>query len=941
MRPISLQMEGFTSFRQPVTIDFSDFDLFAITGPTGAGKTSIIDAMIYSLYGCTPRISKQSISELISQGAERLKVMFVFSSGKDEYRIARDTKWTGKSSVTNVRLEQKDGEEWIPLADRVGDVDDQVEKVVGLDFKGFTKSVVLPQGQFDEFLKGRVDDRRKILSDLLQLDIYGRMMQRANEIAKDHKNKHDTLADLLARDYAKATRENLAELRTKLKELKPQIKPLDNKLSAIRRAMPFALQLRQNRRDLSETETALKKLGPERVALEKRLTNSQRAIDATKKRIEALDATIKATTYDSRLRDTLLHKLPKSERLTAVSSKVLELQTGQKKKSLRFAELQSLFTKSQVALETARKEKSAADKELAREKNRLSADLKKYGSADAISSLIQLDRQRIKDEQRKAKIEKELDRLLKDQDTRKKKLLTLKDDSAKAEKQLEVARDDHDLLVQQHASEELKSTLAEGKPCPVCEQAVTRVPGVRRHPSIEQAKKKVKDFEKQLTELVKTSSTLQGEITQTEPQIVGKKREVIETENRIRDAGKQILTVLANTGPETEEQLVQLRGHILSLQEKVDQIAQHVDKSRQKETDAKDEGARCGKEHSIIESQLAGDTEQLEDLLSEVKTLKKELGKYSDLSVINAELKGQNKAKEEFEEHRQSREVENDLLSKAKDEFAQYSNSQHALTVRESTLKDSCAKLSGALEKNGKALISEFPDLRIDTSAPDRDAATQLERKSQEVESRRQSTQTEILRVEEQVNTLKGKIERATEMRNEIEVHKSQYAVARDLALALRGDQFIAFIQEEAYRRLALDGSVHLESLSSDRYSFDFDKDEFVVVDHWNADEPRPVATLSGGETFLASLALALALAEGLSGLSHGRSRFALESLFLDEGFGSLDPDTLDVVMQGIETLGTSDRLVGIVSHIPELAERLPGRISVRKAVGGSSIELS
>ncbi len=91
----------------------------------------------------------------------------------------------------------------------------------------------------------------------------------------------------------------------------------------------------------------------------------------------------------------------------------------------------------------------------------------------------------------------------------------------------------------------------------------------------------------------------------------------------------------------------------------------------------------------------------------------------------------------------------------------------------------------------------------------------------------------------------------------------------------------------------------------------------------------------------MASLALALALAEGLSGLSHGRSRFALESLFLDEGFGSLDPETLDVAIQGIETLGSYDRLVGIVSHIPELAERMPGRIYVRKAVGGSSIEVS
>jgi exonuclease SbcC len=101
------------------------------------------------------------------------------------------------------------------------------------------------------------------------------------------------------------------------------------------------------------------------------------------------------------------------------------------------------------------------------------------------------------------------------------------------------------------------------------------------------------------------------------------------------------------------------------------------------------------------------------------------------------------------------------------------------------------------------------------------------------------------------------------------------------------------------------------------------------------------VTTLSGGESFLASLALALALAEGLSGLSHGRDRFALESLFLDEGFGTLDAETLDVVLQGVENLSTTDRLVGIVSHIPELAERMPSRIEVRKAVGGSTVEIT
>ena len=129
--------------------------------------------------------------------------------------------------------------------------------------------------------------------------------------------------------------------------------------------------------------------------------------------------------------------------------------------------------------------------------------------------------------------------------------------------------------------------------------------------------------------------------------------------------------------------------------------------------------------------------------------------------------------------------------------------------------------------------------------------------------------------------------------------------------------------------------------MSADRYSFSVEKDEFQVVDHWNASERRPVTTLSGGESFLASLALALALAEGLSGLSSGHTRFALESLFLDEGFGTLDPETLELVVAGIEGLSTNDRLIGIVSHISELAERMPSRIQVGKSVGGSSIEMN
>jgi exonuclease SbcC len=113
------------------------------------------------------------------------------------------------------------------------------------------------------------------------------------------------------------------------------------------------------------------------------------------------------------------------------------------------------------------------------------------------------------------------------------------------------------------------------------------------------------------------------------------------------------------------------------------------------------------------------------------------------------------------------------------------------------------------------------------------------------------------------------------------------------------------------------------------------------VADHWNADETRSVETLSGGETFLASLALALALAERLPGLAGAQGQVRLESLFLDEGFGTLDVGTLEVVAHALEAPRSANRMVCLVTHIGELAERMPARIEVVKTQSGNHIAVS
>ncbi len=161
--------------------------------------------------------------------------------------------------------------------------------------------------------------------------------------------------------------------------------------------------------------------------------------------------------------------------------------------------------------------------------------------------------------------------------------------------------------------------------------------------------------------------------------------------------------------------------------------------------------------------------------------------------------------------------------------------------------------------------------------------------------------------------------------------------VAGALATHLKADRFEKWLLDEAVAELLGGATTVLHELSGGAYSLELDgKRDFAVVDHRNADERRPVRTLSGGETFLASLALALALAERVSLLSPGQVR--LESLFLDEGFGTLDPEALDTVGGAIEQLGAGGRMVGVVTHVAELADRLPVRFEVSRGADGSTI---
>ncbi|WP_103350319.1 AAA family ATPase [Amycolatopsis sp. CA-128772] len=230
MRPVLLEMTGFASFREKTEVSFEDTDYFALVGPTGAGKSTVIDALTFALYGSVARWDHEGlVAPALAPTVNRATVRLVFDAGGARYHVVREVRRSGGKkptvSVKNVRLER--------LADRTalgGPEDDAeaiaadsevtpaIERLLGLTFKHFCTCVALPQGDFAEFLHAKAADRQKILIKLLGLEVYERIGRRAGVTAEQQKQRAAVLTEQLG-SYADATGEAVGELAARMTAL--------------------------------------------------------------------------------------------------------------------------------------------------------------------------------------------------------------------------------------------------------------------------------------------------------------------------------------------------------------------------------------------------------------------------------------------------------------------------------------------------------------------------------------------------------------------------------------------------------------------------------------------------------------------------------------------------------------------------------------------------
>jgi exonuclease SbcC len=850
VRPLRLELKGFTAFREHAEIDFTNLDVFAISGPTGSGKSSLLDAMTYALYGRVERVGER-VGQLISQGQPRMAVMLEFEVGRDRYRLTRSTSVKGPTKIQLMRLVDGD---WVQAgegSDRVRDVERTLVGTIGLTYDGFTRSVLLPQGRFAEVLVGDAKKRRDILTELLGLSLFRRMAERAGAVGKESGDRAGWLAGMLEADYAEVTPSALRGTRAAVAEARRR----EGVLAA---AVEQVAELLTRWKDAERASQELLECAREAEGAARQASDAARTLAELAERIGAAEGVIAACRADAREADQALRSA--TEELEGAESTLGS---------------QDDLSKARVwahSLGEAVTSREAATADEARGTQRLQALSEAVHAAGDAMGRAEAG------------------------------LAAAETSGREAESQLEHARR------ADHAGAAAQGLRA-GDPCPVCGVPLQKAP---KRPAagaldvaaaeLEAARSVIEESRRSLEDARRTAESAERDVAATTLERDRLVSEIAGLSLVVEQEGSRLGSVLGSPLP--------------------DDPGAEIDR-RLADWKRRDQAERESARRSAEAERALDAAEQDRDRMLALVDRQRDR-----LSVDHASL---------FERAARA----GVKVAAARIPAPPESDGAAELQGHGEKLAGVLAGFAAALghEVDQRAalehqLLQEGMD-RVDGLVG---PVSGLEALAEAVNAACRSATAEVATAQRDLVDLGARLERKRELTGEMRQLETRASVFRALALELRNDRLIAYLQAEALQLLASAGSDRLASISDGRYRLVCRDDEFSVVDTWNGDEERSVRTLSGGETFLASLALALALADQVRSLSV-TDRARLDSLFLDEGFGTLDPEALRTVTDAIELLAGDGRLVGVITHVKELAEQFP-RIEVRKDPAGSRLEL-
>lgn len=525
MRPLRLQIENLASFRDKHgPLDFSGFALFAIAGPTGAGKSSLLDAIVFALYGRTPRLGK-TLTEMIALGKDRLAVTLDFTSAGKTYRVARALHRGRKGKVSEAALEELVGDQERAIDDGVAAVNRAIERIVGLGYDAFSQAVILPQGEFQRFLKSEPGPRRAILANLLRMQVYERMYERARDEGVRLAATIQGGEALQAGDALAATPEVMEAARAKLAALGEQLAALRSAVARQEHEVQGLRQRRHKTRELREAEARAREVEAREAGVqeaEARLATAARA-EAVRPKLEGLErarvqlrsctqrweATRRAETETALQEDAAqralraaeadARRIPKLEERIRAIDEVSGLLEPRDAATRRAAEAERRLADADRALQLAREQEreAGARARTTAEAARSAAELLSRSGYDAArherleslreaALLLAQLRSACAQAEATAKLASdEFRRAAAEEGARRRSVEAGQKATQKATGLLRKAEQAERQAERDHAVAHLRASLAKGQACPVCEQTVARPPRALDVPTLE------------------------------------------------------------------------------------------------------------------------------------------------------------------------------------------------------------------------------------------------------------------------------------------------------------------------------------------------------------------------------------------------------------------------------------------------------------------------
>lgn len=907
MRPLKITMSAFGPYAGEVTLDMQKLGksgIYLITGDTGAGKTTIFDAISYALYGEASGNYRENTT-LRSKYASADTPTFVeleFEYNNEIYKINRNPEYPRPNKrgegftkqSANAELVMPDGS----VITKIKEVSAKVEEIIGINKNQFSQIAMIAQGDFRKLLNCETNERSKIFRKIFKTEPYHnieiKLSSLFNELKRNREkeksgieqyinqlkcNENDTLSieleraksgDVLIEDVIKLAGEIINKDTLEYTKTQKNIESINEEIEKINSNIKLYENQEATKKAYAEASAKLEELKTKRNECEK----AYKSAEAQRERLD--DLTRKINLINS--------KMPKYDELKSLENSIKERTQS--------------FEKSNNLLKLKQQEITLLEKEI----DEKSKALEEVKGADLLVQKLTVQKEEIN---KKAEALKELKTEIDRCKTEQKNLKNAQSFAKSALDEYGALENEYNQIYIAFFNEQagiIADGLKDGEPCPVC--GSTSHPNLARKsenaPSqadVESAQNLVKKAQEKADKARDTASALKSRFDEIAANVKSAAKKLFGTDDNVFDDYNSNINALKKEYDRTLA-LLKTANEKLSLYKKLDK---EIPKIQEKQKSLSDE-------ISTLNTQKASDEAFISENTKRVTSIK------SELDFESADL-----AKDKLKEY-------TNLSSDIKNAIEKSKNAFDDIKSKYDTQKGTKASLENALKEFKEIDLASLNEKSLKLNEYKKD----VDKTAKSLYSRIESNKLLVDNISEKRDILKG--------------YDDKYVWLKALSETANGDisgkekiTLETFVQMTYFDSIIRKANIRLLTMSDGQYELvrrsdaeTLKKNEGLaldVIDHFNASS-RSVSTLSGGESFMASLCLALGLSDEIQSSNGG---IKLDTMFVDEGFGSLDGEALDRALSALTSLSQGNRLVGIISHVDALRDRIDNKIVITK----------